>query len=269
MPHLDEVAATNQRFWESEVSRGAGYTRPWLELDPELVRAFAAGEAGALPEPYAYIHPRWIFHDVAEATAAGRPKDVLLLATGGGQQSAIFGLLGASVTVFDLTNGQLAGDRLASERYGYPVRTIQGDMRDLSILADRSFDLVYQAVGIIYVPDVRPVYREAARVLRPGGLYRVGHCEPVTQCVWYDSWDGSGYRISVPFARGLVADPDGVSMEYRHLLSDAFNGLIEAGLSIRGVSEDPRHLLPTTAEAGTYEHLLTWGQIYYDIVAAK
>jgi len=36
---------------------------------------------------------------------------VLCLASGGEQQSAIFGLLGADVTVLDLCAQQLAGDR--------------------------------------------------------------------------------------------------------------------------------------------------------------
>jgi len=269
MSQLDEVASTNRRFWENEVSQGSGYTRPWLELDPALVRAFAAGDVDVLPEPYTYIYPQWLFHDVAQATAAGRPKDVLLLATGGGQQSAVFGLLGANVTVYDLTEGQLAGDRLVAKHFGFPVRTIQGDMRDISVLADESFDVVYQEVSLGYVPDLLPVYRGVSRVLRPGGLYRVAHCEPVGMCVDEASWDGKGYRISEPFYRGRVRGGSDSSMEFRHLLSDAFNGLIESGLVIRGVYEDPRHLIPTTAAPGTYAHLLTWGQIYYSIVAAK
>jgi len=269
MPQLDDVASTNQRFWENEVRQGSGYTRPWLDLDPALLRAFAAGEIAVLPEPYAYIYPQWLFADTAKATAAGRPWDVLLLATGGGQQSAVFGLLGTNVTSFDLTEGQLAGDRRAAEHFGYPLRTIQGDMRDLSALADEAYDLVFQEVSLGYVPDVRPVYREAARVLRPGSLYRVAHVDPVTECVQEDSWNGHGYRIPVPFGSGPAPSPGCDAMFFRHLLSDAFNGLIEAGLCIRGVYEDPRHLQPTTAEPGSYAHLLTWGQIYFSIVAQK
>ena len=51
-------------------------------------------------------------------------KDVLCLAAGGGQQSAVFGLLGARVTVIDFTQGQLDGDITAAKHYGYPVETI-------------------------------------------------------------------------------------------------------------------------------------------------
>ena len=41
--------------------------------------------------------------------------------------------------------------------YGYNVTTIQGDMRDLSDLADESFDLVY-GTGTCYIPDVHEVF---------------------------------------------------------------------------------------------------------------
>ena len=40
--------------------------------------------------------------------------DVLCLAAGGGQQSVAFALLGANVTVFDLSETQLEHDRLAA-----------------------------------------------------------------------------------------------------------------------------------------------------------
>lgn len=109
--------------------------------------------------------PRNILTDVDD-------KDVLCLASGGGQQSAVFGLLGARVTVVDLAQGQLAGDREAAAHYGYEVTTIQADMRDPSCLDDESFDLVFQATSMGYVPHVREVYSQVARVLRSGGLYR-------------------------------------------------------------------------------------------------
>jgi ubiquinone/menaquinone biosynthesis C-methylase UbiE len=59
-------------------------------------------------------------------------------------ESAAFALLGPRVTVFDLSEGQLERDRQAARHYGQAVRTIQGDMRDLSQLADISFDIVSQ-----------------------------------------------------------------------------------------------------------------------------
>jgi len=101
-------------------------------------------------------------------------QDVLCLASGGGKQSAELGLLGARVTVLDLCAGQLEADRHAAARYGYKVRTVQGDMRDLSVFADESFDHVLQGVSLTFVPHVRQVYREVRRVLRTGRAVNAG-----------------------------------------------------------------------------------------------
>lgn len=258
---MDETARTNRKHWDGLVRDGFIYTRPWLDLDPALVDKIAAGSAQKLPEPYTYLYPPEVFEG-----AAG--KDVLCLASGGGQQSAVFGLLGAHVTVLDLTEGQLEADRKAAGHYGYHVETLQGDMRDLSAFDDGSFDLVYQAISMVFVPSVREVYREVGRVLRPGGLYRVGHCNPATQPVEETSWDGDAYRIIKPYRERVIEDAE--SMEFRHYLSEIFNHLIETGFELRGVWEDPRHLAPPGgAVPGTAEHCLEYVQSYFAILARK
>src|SRR5690242_4005521 len=111
---MDPISRYNKARWEGLVEAGALFTRPWLGLTPEVARY--------------RIDPGGLLGDVAD-------KDVLCLAGGGGQQSAAFALLGARVTVFDLSEGQLERDREAARHYGRPVRTLQGDMRDLSRLA--------------------------------------------------------------------------------------------------------------------------------------
>jgi SAM-dependent methyltransferase len=240
---------------------GMIYTRPWLKLDPETVRAFGSGKIEVLPEPYTYIYPQVVFRDVAD-------KKVLCLASGGGQQSAVFGILGARVTVLDLTQAQLDADLEAADHFGFHLSAMAGDMRDLSAFAARDFDLVYQPISICFVPDVREVYEEVARIIKPGAIYRVGHCNPATQIVNESSWDGEGYRIAEPIAWGRIEDAD--LMEFRHRFSDVFNGLVAAGFVIESVWEDPRHLsLDTVAEPGTQEHMLGFVQQYFAIVARR
>ena len=56
-----------------------------------------------------------------------------------------------------------------AEREGLELVTMEGDMADLSVFADESFDLVFHPTSNLFVPDVRPVWREVYRVLRPGG----------------------------------------------------------------------------------------------------
>lgn len=252
---LDDIARINQEHWEQEVEGGGGFTVPWLDLDSETIRCHMRGELSPPSETLIEMYPAHLLDDVAG-------QDVLCLASGGGQQSAVFGLLGARVTVVDLTEGQLAGDRAAAAHYGYPITTHQTDMRDLSCLADASFDLVWQAPSLAYVPDVRPVFAEVARVLRSGGTYRTEFDDPAIQFVDLEHWDGEGYRVTVPY--GVRRLPDSVPATYRHYMRDVFNGLIAEDLVIQEVTESPHRFLPLEGlEPGGWDHWLRFlgGQV--------
>jgi SAM-dependent methyltransferase len=214
------------------------------------------GQLDPVPAPLIDMYPRDVLVDI-------EGKDVLCLASGGGQQSAVFGLLGAHVTVVDLSEGQLEGDKTAAAHYGYQVTTLCADMRDLSLLGDESFDLVYQAPSMAYIPDVRPVYTEVFRVLRPRRAYRVCFTNPATEFVDWDSWDGEGYRITKPYSeRSEQGSKDGVegSIQFRHYMAEIFNGLVAAGFAIQQVRDSPKYYMQKNAEAqpGTWGHWLTY-----------
>ena len=95
---LDELARFNKERWEALAAAEFFYTRPWLDLDPISARqrVDSQNRLGEL---------------------AG--QKVLCLGCGGGQQSAALALLGAQVTVLDLTDNQLAGDRRAARAHEY------------------------------------------------------------------------------------------------------------------------------------------------------
>src|SRR5512141_832689 len=177
---MDDVTRYNQSRWEALATAQIEYSRPWLDLTPETARA-RLDEHGELKD----------------FPLAGRR--VLCLASGGGQQSAAFALLGAQVSVLDLTATQLERDREAAAHYGLQVETIQGDMRDLSMFADDSIDLVWHAHSINFIPDAGTVFKEAARVLRPGGYYRMSCSNPFVMAIDERDWDGKGYPLSRPY----------------------------------------------------------------------
>ncbi|MDP6606291.1 MAG: class I SAM-dependent methyltransferase [Dehalococcoidia bacterium] len=246
MAPQDFVASSNERAWDNLVASAQSFTVPWLHLDRDLLRRYAAGERPADATLRDGFYPWSLVTDIAG-------KDVLCLASGGGQQSAVFGLLDARVTVVDLSEGQLEGDREAAEHYGYSANTVKADMRDLSALPHEAFDLVYQAPSMGYVPEVRTVYRQVARLLRPGGTYRADAGDPAVQ--FADETWSDGYRIVRPFSERSNTRADG-GVEFRHYLSDVFNGLLECGFEIRQVLEMPGHLeIGSDAEPGSWEHI--------------
>lgn len=268
-----QVSHVVEAFWDREVVGGCRYTVPALQLSPEDVRAFAEARLDELPG--IVIYPRSVLADIAG-------KEVLCLASGGGQQSVVFGLLGARVTVLDICAGQLEGDEATAQHYGYPIRTVKGDMGDLSVFADATFDLVYQPISIAFAPDVRVIYCEVHRVLKPGGQYVVHHCNPATHPTSFEGgengWDGTGYRICEPYRGGPILSASGRENmlegepigEHRHLLGDIFGGMLEIGFAIRDVMEDPRHLYGALqGEPGSHEHWLSCTAEYFGILARK
>jgi SAM-dependent methyltransferase len=136
-------------------------------------------------------------------------------------------------------------------------------MRDLSGLADKSFDLVYQANSMSWIPDVLPVYAGVARLLRPGGLYRVEFTNPQAEFADWNSWDGQGYRLGVPYAETRVveqvAEDAPESIQFRHHMGDIFNGLLAVGLSIEEVQDSPHYFRRDVEFApGTWDHWLLY-----------
>jgi ubiquinone/menaquinone biosynthesis C-methylase UbiE len=124
-----------------------------------------------------------------------------LLAGGGGQQAVAFALNGCRVSVFDISEGQLQRDRDAARHYGYAVSVFQGDMRDLSVFASESFDIVSQPYSLNFVPDCREAFTQVSRVLRRGGLYSFCTANPFAAGLGTHSWNGRAYEINLLYSR--------------------------------------------------------------------
>lgn len=173
---------------------------------------------------------------------------ILCLASGGGQQAPILAAAGANVTVLDGSARQLDQDRFVAQRDSLPIRTIEGDMADLSMFADASFDLIFHPVSNFCIPDVRPIWREAFRVLtRDGGLL-VGFVNPDTYLFDQDLWDQGIFHVKykIPFsdARDLSegkrqeAIDKGRLFEFSHSLADQIGGQLDAGFLLAELYED-------------------------------
>ena len=169
-----------------------------------------------------------------------RGKTVLCLGAGGGRQGPLFAAAGAIVTVVDFSERQLDHDRHEASARKLDLKTVCASIDDLHALDAFAFDVVVQPVSACYVPDVERVYREVARVIRPGGLYVVQHKQPASL------QSGEEYRVAVPCADGAplpatTADHrEPGTTEYLHTLDALLGGLCRAGFVIEGVAEPPR-----------------------------
>jgi ubiquinone/menaquinone biosynthesis C-methylase UbiE len=167
------------------------------------------------------------------------------------------------VIVLDNSLRQLDQDRLVAGRESLDLGTVAGDMRDLSIFADDSFDLVFHPVSNLFVPEVLPVWREAFRVLRSGGVLLAGFLNPAVYVFDLDLADTTGelrVRYELPFAAATSLSEKelkrwverGDPLEFSHTLEDQIGGQTDAGFLIAGLYEDRHRDDPIAAHMPTY-----------------
>ena len=244
---MDDISQDNRQRWNALAHANVEYSRPFLDFTREQ-----AAE---------YLYRHGVLKDM-------NGKNVLCLASGGGQDSVAFGLLGAKVTVLDLSDVQLERDRQAAAHHGLQTKTIQGDMRDLSTFTDNHFDIVWQVYSINFVPSVEPVFQEVRRVLKPGGIYFLQFANPFVQAIDEDAWDGRAYPLSGFYMDGEdlaerfphwdVAKPDSSTIklssphEFRHTLSTVMNTLAKDGFIFLGLWEWMRQ--DENPEPGSWAH---------------
>ncbi len=171
---------------------------------------------------------------------AGVPgRAVLCLAGAGGLQAPLLAAAGARVTVLDLSQKMLEKDRRMAEQYGLSLRIEQGNMTDLSRFADGAFDCVINPVSLCYVPDVRPVFRECSRVLRPGGeLLLAAPCPIAYVCDYVEDGNGGYYKAVNRMPYRSAAHPgQGDWVEFGHTMEDYLGGQLASGFAILGYAE--------------------------------
>jgi ubiquinone/menaquinone biosynthesis C-methylase UbiE len=173
---------------------------------------------------------------------------VLCLASGGGQQGPVLAAAGANVTVFDNSPAQLKQDQLVAARESLSLRTVEGDAADLSGFEAESFDLAFNPVSTVFMSDVRAVWRECYRVLRPHGILMTGSMNPIHYIFdWYKANEGIlEATYSIPYS-DLTSIPKeyldeqiekGFPLEFGHSLTDLIGGQCDAGFVITDLYED-------------------------------
>ncbi len=225
-----DIRSFNRDAWDKQVDSG---NNPWTQpVSPEVIAAARRGEISVLLTEQKSVPDEWI--------PPLKGLDVLCLASGGGQQGPIFAAAGANVTVLDNSPKQLERDRFVAHREGLQLITVEGDMRDLSIFADETFDFIFHPVSNVFCPDVLPVWKETYRVLRYGGTLVAGMMNPFYYIFDFDALEKKGelnVRYSIPYsdAESLPADKleefkkNGTPLEFSHTLTDLIGGQCDAG----------------------------------------
>jgi SAM-dependent methyltransferase len=233
-----DIREYNRFAWDRQVASGNPWTIP---VGAAEIAEARQGRWQILLTPTKPVPREW-FPDLAGI-------DLLCLASGGGQQGPILAAAGAAVTVLDNSPRQLAQDRLVAERESLPITTVEGDMADQHMFDDGSFDLIVHPVSNVFVPDVRPVWAEAYRVLRRGGALLAGFTNPVRYLFDFELGERTGvWQVAhaLPYSDLVSLSDDekrryaeaGEPFEFGHTLEDQIGGQLAAGFVLTGFYED-------------------------------
>lgn len=228
----------NRRAWNAQVAESNEWTVP---VSPAQVAEARAGNVRILLTPTKHVPADW-FPDLAGCR-------ILCLASGGGQQGPLLAAAGAEVTVYDASPDQLRQDDDTAVREGLCLQTVEGDMADLSAFHDQAFDLIVHPCSNVFAVDVRPVWREAIRVLRHGGHLLAGFCNPLRFLFDIEALDRGEMivRHRIPYSdlehlsddeRQRMIIEKNEPLEFGHTLDDQIGGQLDAGFELTGFFED-------------------------------
>jgi SAM-dependent methyltransferase len=218
----DAMHEANRRRWEAgseQWARGADSRGLWRRCpsEPELVLS---------PKELQYL-------------ADVRNKHVAVL--GSGDNQVVFALagLGAIVTSVDISQNQLNVAQRRAQELGLTVSFLRADVTDLSAIDSGTFDIVYTGGHVaVWVSDIDAYYAEAARILRPDGLFLIAEYHPFRR-IWKESQEGLAVEKSY-FERGpfeydkteeiLRPKPGNLkSYEFHWTISDYLNAVLRSG----------------------------------------
>lgn len=170
-------------------------------------------------------------------------KKLLGLASGGGQQIPVFSKLGASCTIFDYSDRQLAAERMVAEREGYSVEIIKGDMTKRLPFADESFDIIFHPVSNCYIENVYHVWNECFRVLKKGGRLLAGFSNGLDFLFEDDNALLVVNRLpfnplKMPRERFEAMANNGEGIQFSHSMEEQIGGQLKAGFTLKALYED-------------------------------
>jgi len=249
----EDVTVHNAKAWDRLANENAKLAQPALDED------FA--------NPLQTVDPLgWLGESIAG-------WQVLCLAAGGGRQSALYAAAGARVTVLDISPAMLASDRSVAAQRNLDVRVVEGSMDNLAIFSAAEFDAVVHPVSSCYLASVQSVYREVARVVRPGGLYVSQHKSPVSLQTSATA-SAEGYVIDQTYYREEPLPPaergrlrEAGTIEFLHRWEELIGGMCRAGFVVEDLIE-PMHGDQQAAQ-GTFGHRSQYIAPYLRIKARR
>ena len=235
--NIMDYVKENSKIWDVRAENNDIWSIP---VSSEIIQLAKNGIWSIVLTPNKTVPLDWFPDEI-------KSKKVLCLASGGGQQGPVMAALCAQVTVFDNSLKQLEKDEFVAKRDGLNIKTVQGDMKDLSAFDDEYFDFIIHPWSNGYVDTVLPVWNECSRVLKKNGTLIAGFGNPI-ECIFdLGELEKGNFVVKhkIPYSDMEHLDDEAVVSAckeggyiFGHTLTDQIQGQINAGFAIIGLYED-------------------------------
>lgn len=231
----------NKQAWNHQVETKNRWTIP---VTPEDIAQAKQGRWNVVLTPSKPVPFNWF----PQTNGLFNNVKILALASGGGQQAPLFAAAGAEVTVLDNSPKQLEQDKMVADREGLKIHCVEGDMRDLAVFKNETFDFIFHPCSNSFIPDIQPVWNEAYRVLKRNGTMIAGIVNPIVYAIDPDL-DQKGtaqLKYKIPYS-DLTSLTDEERKRYTdkndplcfgHTMEDQLGGQMNAGFHMIGLYED-------------------------------
>lgn len=233
-----DIVKYNKNAWNKEVENSNIWTQP---VSTEIINQAKQGIFSIVLTPVKAVPMDWFPQPL-------KNKKVLALASGGGQQAPIMAAAGAEVTVFDNSPLQLEQDLKVAKENNLEIKTVEGDMADLSAFENEYFDFIFHPCSNCFAEDIIKVWSEAYRVLKKGGTMISGFCNPIN-FLFDPELEEKGimqlkYKAPYSDLHSLTDEErkkyidNNSPLCFSHTLEEQIGGQIKAGFSLIGFYED-------------------------------
>ena len=178
---LTEHATRNRASWDA-------YSDEYQAKHGAQLAASGGLAWGTAQRPESELH---VLGDVAD-------QDILEFGCGAAQWSIALAQRGARPVGLDLSERQLEHARRLMGEVGVEFPLIHASAEAVP-LPDASFDIVFCEHGAMTFADPYRTVPEAARLLRPGGLFAFSHHSPIETICWPLGADKVGDRLVIDY----------------------------------------------------------------------
>lgn len=222
----------NAKTWDHWAENGCEWSLP---ISSEEYQKAKRGEWGVYLTPCIIVPHQWFGHL--------KDKQLLGLASGGGQQMPLFSALGAKCTIYDISERQLKTEKMVSVREGYHINIIKGDMTNPLPFKNDSFDIIFHPVSNCYVKDIIPIWNECYRVLKKGGILLAGFSNGIDFLFEDDSpltvvnkLPYNPLKMNNDKYDTMVKNFEGI--QFSHSMEEQLGGQLRAGFILTDLYED-------------------------------